>query len=93
MVHGKLTDNRACVYQRKRSQVGRKAMRRRQKQQMLEHFAANAISLNQANDVARSQTCQNKTKQRAFISNGIEKLEAELSPTEDISLWLDDLAV
>ncbi|CAI5745847.1 unnamed protein product [Peronospora destructor] len=34
----------------------------------------------------------NKTKQRAVISDGTENLEAELSPTEDISLWLDDLA-
>ncbi|CAI5719937.1 unnamed protein product [Peronospora farinosa] len=78
--------------QRKRSQVGRKAIRRRQKQQMLQTVSANGTSSNQANDVARSQTYQNKTKQREVISDGIENTEAELSPTEDISLWLDDLA-
>ncbi|CAI5743758.1 unnamed protein product [Peronospora destructor] len=77
--------------QRKRSQVGRRAIRRRQKQQMFQNVLANDTSSNQANDVARSQTYQNKAKQRAVISDGIKNLEAELSPTEDISLWLDDL--
>ncbi|KAG7385055.1 hypothetical protein PHYPSEUDO_001991 [Phytophthora pseudosyringae] len=74
--------------QRKQSQVGRQAIRRRQKQ----HLPQNASAGTPAKDAAPAQTDQNKTKLPAATSReAAENPDAELSPTEDLGLWLDEL--
>ncbi|KAF1792475.1 tRNA methyltransferase TRM10-type domain [Phytophthora cactorum] len=66
--------------QRKRSQIGRKAIRRRQKQQMLQNAG-------EPKDAVPIQANQNKIKQHLVSSDSTETPEAELSLTEDLSLW------
>ncbi|ETN09589.1 hypothetical protein PPTG_22895 [Phytophthora nicotianae INRA-310] len=65
--------------QRKRSNIGRKAIRRRQKQQMLQTTCAETQSKGSACNV----------KQHLPNFNSTEPPESELSPIEDLSLWLD----
>ncbi|CAH0475074.1 unnamed protein product [Peronospora belbahrii] len=77
--------------QRKRSQIGRKAIRRRQRQQMLQNCSANETGINHATDAICRHKDQ-KSKQHADMSDKPDDTEAGLSPIEDISLWLEDLA-
>ncbi|KAG2778967.1 hypothetical protein Pcac1_g10798 [Phytophthora cactorum] len=70
--------------QRKRSQIGRKAIRRRQKQQMLQNAG-------EPKDAVPIQANQNKIKQHLVSSDSTETPEAELSLTEDLSLWQEEV--
>ncbi|KAI9993509.1 hypothetical protein PInf_015616 [Phytophthora infestans] len=71
--------------QRKRSQFGRKAIRRRQKQQMLQNSCAET----QAKDSVPTHAKQSTIKHHSVRSDATDVSEAELSPTQDLSLWLD----
>ena len=76
----------AILLQRKRSQVGRKALRRRQKQQMLFPVAPKS---GQAKQVVFGRLVGNKTE----LDDGVrERPGGEVSPTESLGLWLWDSA-
>ncbi|KAE9360182.1 hypothetical protein PR003_g352 [Phytophthora rubi] len=70
--------------QRKRSQIGRKAIRRRQKQQMLQNSPDEPI----AKGADRGQKTQNNSKKRGDVHE-TGSPEGELPPIEDLSLWLE----
>ncbi|GMF32653.1 unnamed protein product [Phytophthora fragariaefolia] len=70
-----------------RSQIGRKAIRRRQKQQMLQNSPAATL----AKDVAPAQNTHHNSTRRDIVHEAGNP-EAELSPVKDLTLWLEDLA-